>query len=419
MSPACAAFAPSVPGFREWFERGHASRVVMTHGDATLGVHGRRPQARGALTTPIYQTSTFVLESAQDVDDVYEGRREGDVYTRHTNPTLASAADRVAALEGAESGLVVASGMAAISATFLTFVPAGGRIVANADLYGGTLRLLDELARRYRVRVDLFPSEDADAMRALLREPADMLFVETPTNPTLRLVDIEAAAGAARAAGVLSVVDSTFASPVNSKPHALGMDLIVHSATKYLGGHADITAGAVVGRREHVSRVDAMSRLLGATLDPHAAFLLERGLKTLALRVRAVNENAQRVAEHLERHPAVQRVHYPGLASHPQHALARRQMPGGRGGLLSFDLASFDDAKAFLDRVRVIRNAASLGGVESLCSLPLQQSHRKQPAEVLSRSGIVPGTVRLAVGVEDAGDLLRDLDQALASVGKR
>jgi cystathionine beta-lyase/cystathionine gamma-synthase len=391
----------------------------MDPGEATLGVHGRRPHARGALTTPIHQTSTFVLESAQDVDDVYEGRRAGDVYTRYSNPTLASVADRIAALEAAEAGIVTSSGMAAISATLLALVPAGGRIVANEDLYGGTLRLLGELEGRHQVRVDLFPSADADALRARLREPADVLYVETPTNPTLRLVDLAVAAESARAAGVVCVVDSTFASPVNAKPHALGIDLVLHSATKYLGGHADVTAGAVVGKREHVELVGRMSSLLGGTLDPHAAFLVERGLKTLTLRVRRCNANAQRIAEHLAAHPAVSRVHYPGLASHPQHALAKRQMPGGFGGLLSFDLASFEDAKRFLDGLRIVRNAASLGGVESLCSLPLQQSHRNQPKEVLDRSGIVPGTVRLAVGVEDVEDLLPDIDGALATVGKR
>ncbi|HVM45279.1 MAG TPA: aminotransferase class I/II-fold pyridoxal phosphate-dependent enzyme [Candidatus Thermoplasmatota archaeon] len=388
-------------------------------GESTTGVHGRGRARPGPLTTPIYQTSTFVLKDAADVDAVYEGRREGDVYSRFSNPTLASAADRVAALEGAEAGLVFASGMAAISAAVLAHVGAGGRIVANEDLYGGTTRLFHELATRFGVRVDKFRSDDADAMRALLREPADLLYVETPTNPTLLLVDLAAAAQSARASGTPSLCDSTFASPVNSKPLALGMDLVVHSGTKYLGGHADLTAGALAGSRERIRRVDAMGRSLGGTLDPHAAFLLERGMKTIALRVRACNANAQRVAEHLERHPAVRKVHYPGLPSHPQHALAKRQMPGGCGAVLSFDLASLGDAKRFLDGLRLVRNAASLGGVESLCSIPYQQSHRGQPPEVLARSGIVPGTVRLSVGVEDADDLLADLDQALAPLGKR
>ena len=389
-------------------------------GESTLGVHGRRPGKPGPITTPVYQTSTFVLESAAHVDDIYEGRVAGDVYSRYSNPTLASAADRVAALEGAEAGLVVASGMAAISGAVLAFVGAGGRIVANEDLYGGTHRLFQDLSARFGVRLDTFPSADTDALRELLREPADVVYLETPTNPTLRLVDLAAASELARAAGAVSIADSTFASPVNAKPHRdLGVDLVVHSATKFLGGHADITAGAVAGSAAHVKRVDLMARSLGGTLDPHAAFLLERGLKTVALRVNACNANALRLAEHLEAHPAVRKVHYPGLASHPQHALAKRQMPGGFGGVLSFDLAGFDEAKAFLDGVRVIRNAASLGGVESLAMISVQQSHRGLPDALLARSGITRGTVRLSVGVEDIADLLADVDRALAPLVKR
>ncbi|MFA5862935.1 MAG: PLP-dependent transferase, partial [Candidatus Thermoplasmatota archaeon] len=260
---------------------------------------------------------------------------------------------------------------------------------------------------------------EPQALRAALRMPTDLCYLETPTNPTLRLVDLKASAEAARAAGVVTVVDSTFASPVNSKPHALGIDIVIHSATKYLGGHGDLTAGVVCGTKALVSKVHDVGKLLGPTLDPHASFLLERGLKTLPLRVKAANENAQTLAEHLARHAAVHAVHYPGLASHPQHALAKRQMPGGYGGVLSFDVATFEQAKKFLDRLRVVRNAASLGGVESLCSLPYQQSHRGQPKDVLARSGITEGTVRLAIGVEDAADLIADVDQALAGLGKR
>lgn len=389
-------------------------------GESTTGVHGRQAAKPGPLTTPVHQTSTFILESAQHVDDVYAGRREGDVYSRYSNPTLASAADRIAALEGAAAGLVVASGMAAVSSAVMAFVKTGGRIVANEDLYGGTHRLFAELKNRFGIRVDTFPSPDAEALRDLLQERADLVYLETPTNPTLRLVDLRVASGLARAAGVVTLVDSTLASPVNSKPHRdLGIDVVLHSATKYLGGHADITAGAVAGSKEHVRRIDIMARLLGGTLDPHAAFLLERGLKTMALRVKTSNANAQTLAEHLSTHPAVRKVHYPGLPTHPQHALAKRQMPGGFGGMLSFDLASFEDAKTFLDSVRVVKNAASFGGVESLAMISVQQSHRDLPDEVLARSGITRGTVRLAVGVEDAADLVADVDQALAKLGKR
>lgn len=388
-------------------------------GDRTAAVHGPDPHRPGSLVTPIHQTSTFALADAQAVDDAYEGRLDADVYTRYSNPTLRSVERRLAHLEGTDAALVTASGMGAITTTLLAFVPAGGRIVATEDLYGGTLNLLNFLRERHGVRVDLVPTGDPEALRRALRERADLAYLESPTNPTLRLVDLKAAGEAARAAGVVSVVDSTFATPVNCRPHALGVDLVLHSATKYLGGHTDITAGAVCGPAALVKKVWGVHKLVGSVLDPHAAFLLERGLKTLPLRVKAANANAQRVAEALARHPAVTRVHYPGLPTHPQHDLAKRQMPGGYGGLLSFDLASFEDAKRFLDRVALVRNAASLGGAETLCSLPLQQSHRNQPREVLDRSGIVPGTVRLAVGIEDAEDIISDLEQALDGLAKR
>jgi cystathionine beta-lyase/cystathionine gamma-synthase len=384
-------------------------------GDRTLSVHGNEEPRRGPLVTPIHQTSTFILEDAEDVDAVYEGRREGDVYTRFSNPSLAAVESKLAALERAEAALVVASGMAAITTTALTLVPAGGRVVATEDLYGATAKLFAWLSAQHRVRVDFVPTTEPEALREALRtEGADLVFLETPTNPTLRLADVRESAAIAREAGVVSVVDSTFSSPVNSRPLELGADLVVHSATKYLGGHSDLMAGAVCGPRALVQRVSTMHRLVGAVLDPHAAFLLERGLRTLPLRVAAANGNAQRVAAFLEAHPRVARVHYPGLASHPQHALAKRQMPGGFGGLLSFDLASLAEAKRFLSALRLVRNAASLGGVESLCSLPLQQSHRGQTREALAQSGITEGTVRLALGIEDEDDLVADVAQALA-----
>ncbi|HEX2023044.1 MAG TPA: aminotransferase class I/II-fold pyridoxal phosphate-dependent enzyme [Candidatus Thermoplasmatota archaeon] len=392
-------------------------RPHVTSGERTLSVHGRSEPRRGPLVTPIHQTSTFVLESARDVDDVYEGRRAGDVYSRYTNPSLASVASRIAALEGTEAALVSASGMGAITATVLALVGAGGRVVATQDLYGGTLKLFSELEKRFAVRVDRVPTTDPEALRAALREKADLVYLETPTNPTLRLVDLARSAEIARAAGVLTAVDSTFASPVNTRPADLGIDIVLHSATKYLGGHSDLTAGAICASRETIARIEPWHRTMGATLDPHAAFLLERGIRTLPLRVHAANAGAQRLAEHLDRHPAVQRVHYPGLPSHPQHALAKRQMRGF-GGLLSFDLATLDDAKRFLDGLRLVRNAASLGGVESLVSLPVQQSHRHQPPHVLATAGITPGTVRLALGIEDAEDVIADVDQALAPLGK-
>lgn len=368
---------------------------------------------RGPLVAPVHLTSTFVLEDAEDVDAVYEGRREGDTYSRLSNPTLTRVANHVAQLEGAEAGSLMASGMAAIACTVMALVPSGGRLVATEDLYGGTTKLFETLAQRFGVQVHYVPTREPDVLRAALDgQRADLVYLETPTNPTHRVVDLEASARIARAHGVPSVVDSTFASPYNTKPLSLGIDLVLHSATKYLSGHSDLTAGVVCGPRALVDRVEDVKRTFGPVLDPHAAFLLERGLRTMALRVAAANANALAVAQFLEQHPRVERVHYAGLPSHPQHALARRQMRGF-GGVLSFDLASFAEAKRFMDALRLIRNAASLGGVESLCSLPVQQSHRNQPPDVLERSGITPGTVRLAIGVEDEADLVADLRQAL------
>lgn len=404
------------------FMKGGRQCAVMERrpqGERTTSVHGHEEPRRGPLVTPIHQTSTFVLADAEDVDAVYEGRAQGDVYTRYSNPSLAAVEAKVAALERTEAALVSGSGMAAVSTSVLAFVGAGGRIVATEDLYGGTANLFRVLQQRFGIRVDLVPTTEPEALRAALRTPADLVWLETPTNPTLRLVDLQPSAQIAREAGVVSAVDSTFASPVNSRPHGLGVDLVVHSATKYLSGHSDLSAGVVCGTREHVQRIALLHRLLGPVLDPHAAFLVERGLRTLPLRVQAANENAQRMADYLSTHPSVLRVNYPGLPAHPQHALARRQMPGGYGGLLSFDLPTFEDAKRFMDGLRLVRNAASLGGVESLVSLPVQQSHRRQPPEVLARSGITPGTVRMALGVEDAADLVADVERALAGLGKR
>jgi len=393
---------------------------VTTWREATKSVHGDDTGPReGPVTTPIAQTSTFGFLDTQAIDDLYEGRREGHAYSRYSNPTVASAARRVAVLEGGEAGILTASGMGAVTAIVLAHAKAGGRILAVQDTYGGTTALFERILPRFGVRVDRFPTADAKSLeRALADGGADLVWLESPTNPTLRLVDLDAVSAIARDAGVPTAIDSTFASPINAKPLAHGIDVVMHSATKYLGGHADLTLGAIVASRKRLAAIEAVARTLGATPDPHAAFLLERGLKTLELRVKRANANAQSLAEWLERHPKVARVHYPGLLSHPQHALARRVMPGGGGGVVSFDLKAGTKAAAvaFADALRLVRNAASLGGVESLVTLPVVQSHRSLSPQQLAASGITPGTVRLACGVEDVGDLRADLDQALAKV---
>jgi cystathionine gamma-synthase len=389
---------------------------MLVMGDGTRAVQGPGERAAGPVVTPIVQSATFTLPSTSAIEDLYAGRRDDHVYTRYGNPTVDSAAARVAHLEGVESGLLAASGMAAIALVTMSLAGTGGRIVAVEDLYGGTAALLESVLPRLGITVDLVPTREPAALEsALAIGPADLVYLESPTNPTLRLVPIRDAAAIARRHGVVSVIDSTFASPVNCRPAGLGVDLVLHSVTKYLSGHSDLIGGAVCGSAELVSRIAAVHRVTGAVMDPHAAFLLERGLKTLHVRMVRHNENALRLARLLEAHSKVARVHYPGLESHTQHALAIEQMPGGFGGVLAFDLdGGKDQAARFADSLRLFRNAASLGGVESLVSLPVVQSHRDASPETLRRSGIEPGTVRLAVGIEDFEDLAEDIDQALS-----
>ncbi len=384
-------------------------------GTGTTAVHGAaRGPRRGPLVEPVALTSTYSAASTQEIDDVYDGRAAGHVYSRYSNPTVDAVAAKLAALEGTDGAVLASSGMAAISLVCLAFAGAGSRIVVQEDVYGGTAAFFRSVAPRLGMRVDSFPTTDARAFEvALDAAPTTLAYLESPTNPTLRLPDVAACAAIARARGVITVIDGTFASPVNSRPHALGADVVVHSATKYLGGHSDLMAGVACADEPLLGRLRALHAITGAILDPHAAFLLDRGLKTLHLRVERSNANAMRLARFIEARPDVRRVHYPGLASHPQHDLARRQMPGGFGGVLAFDLASREAAYRFADALRVVRNAASLGSVESLVSLPVVQSHRAWTDEERARRGIAPGTVRLSVGVEDEADLLADVEQAL------
>lgn len=373
---------------------------------------GQLPEA-APLTVPIYETSTFVFDSAADVEAYNAGRSRKFLYSRYENPTVVAVERKVAALEGAEAALLFASGMAATATTLMALTKAGDEVVCTASLYGGTVHLLDDLLSRFGIAsrfVELADLEDPDRV---LSDRTRVFWFESPTNPTLRIVDIAAVAAACRRRGVTSVIDSTFASPVNQQPLALGVDLVMHSATKYLGGHSDITAGAVAGRAALVAPVAAARRLLGTVLDPQPAYALGRSLKTLSLRVARHNANAAAVAAFLEKDPRVSRVFYPGLPSHPDHALARRQMQGF-GGMVCVDLGgSFERACRAFDRLQVFRRAASLGGAESLCSLPILTSQAGYTDEQLARAGVTRGMLRLSVGLEDPADLMADLDQAL------
>jgi cystathionine beta-lyase/cystathionine gamma-synthase len=380
-------------------------------GIGTRVVHGgHRPDLNaGALAAPIYQTSTFRFPAEHS-----EAAAAGDVYlySRMANPSVEGPEEVLRALEGGEEARLFASGMGAITATVLSLLRTGDEVVAPADLYGGTTELLRDLLPRFGVRVRELSPEAARDPESAVSPDTRLVVLETPTNPLLRVYDIARWAAASDRVGALLAVDSTFATPVNQNPLALGADLVLHSGTKYLGGHSDLMAGGVVGPARILRRIDP-KQYFGAPLDPFAGFLLHRSLKTLALRVARQNENGRRVAMALAEHPAVARVHYPGRASPEDEAVAARQMRG-RGGVLSVSLAGGSAAvERFLRGLRIVHVAASFGGVESLASVPRRTSHSHlTPAELAAR-GIDDGLVRLSLGIEEPDDLIRDLTEAL------
>ena len=384
-------------------------------GVATRAIHvaEERHGVGGPVTTPIVQTSTFTFESVEEMKRWAEGRSKADIYTRYGNPTLRVVEAKLASLEEGEAALVTASGMAAISSTLLTLAGAGDEILATRQLYGGTYRLMRDVLPRLGIKVVHVDTELEGAER-LITPRTRVLYTETPTNPTLSIVDLRRAAALARRHGLVSVVDNTFATPVLQRPLTLGFDLVVHSATKYLGGHSDIIAGAVAGRKKLIKRIRKTMIDLGGSLDPGAGYLLLRGMKTLAARVAQQCRNAQAVAGYLSKHAAVARVHFPGLRTHPGHRLARRQM-SHFGAMVSFDLkGGLAAARRFCQRIRVFLLAASLGGTESLAVLPIYTSHWNMSRKELEAARVTPGTVRLSIGLEDAADLIADLQQALA-----
>ena len=373
---------------------------------------GRDPDA-APLTTPIYESTTFVFENAQEVVEYNEGRTRKYLYARYANPTIAAVERTLAALEGAETALLLSSGQAATTTTLMALLKAGDEIVCSSAIYGGTLHLIADLLSKFGIRSRFASLDELAAIDAFLSPATKLVWFESPINPTLRCVDIAALAGACRARGVLTVMDNTFASPINQRPLALGVDLVMHSATKYLNGHSDVTAGAIVGPARLIHPVLEARKKVGTVLDPYAAYALGRGLKTLSVRVERHNANAMRVAQWLAGDRRVERVFYPGLASHPDHALAVKQMTGF-GGMVCIDLGGgLERASRFFDRLRLVKRAASLGGIESLCSLPVLTSQWGHSDEELERAGVTRGMARLSIGLEDADDLIADLDQAL------
>ena len=385
-------------------------------GPQTTAIHGGEPPRHGVgapVGTPICRTSTFTFSSTAEMKRWAEGKSKAYIYTRYGNPTLTVAEEKIAALEGAEAAVVTASGMAAISTALLSVLKCGDELISTAQVYGGTYRLMRDVFPDMGIRVHHIGT-DLAGLEQLVSPRTKCLYIETPTNPTLRLVDLDRAVAFAKKHNITSIIDNTFATPVLQNPLSLGFDIVVHSATKALAGHSDVIAGAIVGNKAWMDRARHMVIYLGGSMDPDAAYLLIRGIRTLGVRVARQCENALAVAKFLEKHPKVARVHYPGLPSHPDHKLAKKQMRAF-GSMLAFDMkGGLPAARRFCDRVRLFLLAASLGGVESLVILPIFSSHYNMSAEELQRAGVSPGTVRVSIGLEDSQDLIADLKQALA-----
>ncbi len=385
-------------------------------GPRTLAIHAGEPRKHGVgapVGTEICRTANFTFSSTAEMKRWAEGKSKAYIYTRYGNPTLGVAEEKIAALEGAEAAVVTSSGMAAISSALLGALKHGDEVISTAQLYGGTYRLMRDVFPDMGITVRQVETS-LQGIETLVTPRTKVLYVETPTNPTLRLVNLEKAIAFARKHHLVSIIDNTFATPILQKPLRLGFDMVVHSATKYLAGHSDIIAGAAAGSHKWMDRVRHMVIYLGGSMDPGAAFLLIRGMKTMGVRVQQQCANAMAIAKFLENHPKVAHVHYPGLKSHADHALAKKQMKGF-GSMLAIDLKSgLPAARKFCDRVQLFLLAASLGGVESLVVLPIYSSHYRMSPGELAAAGVTPGTVRVSVGLEDAEDLIADLKQALA-----
>ncbi|MCS5634888.1 MAG: aminotransferase class I/II-fold pyridoxal phosphate-dependent enzyme [Myxococcota bacterium] len=387
-------------------------------GAATSSVHGGelRQQEANAITTPIYQTSTFWFKNSQEVMDYQEGRTKREEYGRYGNPTWRAVERKLSELEGGEETVLFASGMCAATTTFLALLTGDSHLIVTNDCYRRTRQFIDEFLGRMGVSVSVIDPSDLGQFEAAIRDETALFFTESPTNPYLRVTDIRAFAEVAHARGVRLLIDSTFATPVNQRALEQGADLVVHSATKYLGGHNDLLAGTVTGGREIVEPIRKALGVLGGIIDSHGAWLLLRGLKTLALRMERHNHNGLTVARHLESHPKVRQVWYPALESHPDHAIAKRSM-SGCGGVVTFEIDSdLAGAIRFIDSTRVPYQAPSLGGVESLIELPVTMSYWDYDPEQRKSWGITDSLVRFACGIEAHEDLIADLDQALESV---
>src|SRR2546426_9527537 len=384
-------------------------------GPSTLSVHGGepRPKPAHALATPIVQTATFTFANTQELKDHFDGKIERVEYGRYGNPTQKIAEAKLTALEGAGDCLLFSSGMAAMTTTLFAMLSRGGHVVVTDDSYRRTRQFLNQTLPRYGIEVSTVPAGDYEALEDAIRPTTRVLVSESPTNPYNRILDLERFADIGRRHRVKTMIDATFATPYNQRPLDFGVDVVMHSATKYLGGHNDLLAGAVLGARELIDGIRGLQGITGAVVDPFAAYLLVRGLKTFALRMERQNANAQAVAEVLAAHPRIAAVHYAGLASHPEHDVARKQMRGF-GGVVSFEVrGDLDAASRVVDARRIPYLAVSLGGVESLIEQPAIMSFYELTSEERLEIGIKDNLIRYSVGIEDADDLIADLAQAL------
>jgi cystathionine gamma-synthase len=385
------------------------------HRQETEAVHGGVDLTKklGPVNMPIYQTSTF---ETTDNEEMLRVTGSDQYYSRYGNLTNTAAEKAVAELEGAESALLFSSGMTAITTTVLALLKSGDHIVSQRDIYGGSTKFFSSWLPKLGIETTFFDMGDYEQQARSIRPSTKLLYVESPTNPTGRIVDMKKVAALGKQTGILTMIDSTFATPINQRPLEYGIDLVMHSGTKYLGGHADLLCGVIAGPRQLIDKVHETRNTLGGVMDPHAAWLLLRGIKTLAVRVQRQNENALRIAQFLAQHPKVRRVHYPFVEGHPDRALAMEQMHGG-GGVVSFEVeGTGEDARRLSEALNLFILATSLGGVESLVSIPVLSSHMMISAEHRQKMGVTEQMLRLAVGIENADDLIGDLEQALKIV---
>jgi cystathionine beta-lyase/cystathionine gamma-synthase len=385
------------------------------HHQETQAVRGGTDLSKknGPLSTPIYQTSTFeVTDSQRQVEVTHTDM----FYTRYGNPTHTVAESAIAELEGTDAALLFASGMCAVTTTVLGLLKSGDHIVAQRDIYGGVTKFFTQWLPKLGIEVTLVDTNDYEQHVRAIRANTKMLYLESPTNPVALVIDLKKVAGIAKKHNLISMIDSTFATPINQRPAEYGIDLVMHSGTKYFGGHSDLIAGIVAGRQDLIDQIHETRTTLGGSMDPHAAWLLLRGIKTLAVRVQRQNENALKIAQFLAQHPKVRRVFYPFLEGNPQRTLAMEQMSGG-GGVLSFEVdGTGDDARRLAEALRLFTLAASLGGVDSLVTIPVLTSHAMISAEERRKMGVTEQMIRLSVGIESADDLIADVDRGLGTL---